>query len=239
MNGDFPRLLALLRKERGISQKQAASDLGISQALLSHYEKGIRECGLNFLVRCADYYGVPCDYLLGRTADPSGVTLSVEDIPDPEGGGKENVWNGGVLPTLNKKLIFNSLNILFDLLAKGKNKALISEVSIFMMLAVYRMFRVIYSADPKNQQGLFALAEQLAGGYSGGEMQICEANAGAIAAGRGAVVPGCENPGEAVRLPLGSQAITEIYPTYATSLFNLIRNSENRILSAADKSGKV
>ena len=52
-NNDFPRILTLLRKERGFSQKKAAADLGISQALLSHYEKGVRECGLDFLVRAA------------------------------------------------------------------------------------------------------------------------------------------------------------------------------------------
>ena len=56
MNSDFARIITLQRKERHISQKQAAADLGISQALLSHYEKGIRECGLNFLVKVADYY---------------------------------------------------------------------------------------------------------------------------------------------------------------------------------------
>ena len=28
MNTDFPRILTLLRKERGISQKQAAAELG-------------------------------------------------------------------------------------------------------------------------------------------------------------------------------------------------------------------
>ena len=43
MNADFPRILTLLRKEKGISQKTAAGDLGISQALLSHYEKGIEK----------------------------------------------------------------------------------------------------------------------------------------------------------------------------------------------------
>ena len=53
MNAEFPRLITLLRKEKGISQKQAAAELGISQALLSHYEKGVRECGLDFLIRCA------------------------------------------------------------------------------------------------------------------------------------------------------------------------------------------
>ena len=50
MNAEFPRLITLLRKEKGISQKQAAAELGISQALLSHYEKGVRECGLDFLI---------------------------------------------------------------------------------------------------------------------------------------------------------------------------------------------
>lgn len=65
---EFNRIITLLRKERGITQKQAAQDLGVSQALLSHYEKGIRECGLEFVVKVADYYGVSCDYLLGRSA---------------------------------------------------------------------------------------------------------------------------------------------------------------------------
>ena len=36
----FSRVLTELRHQRGMSQKQAASDLGISQALLSHYENG-------------------------------------------------------------------------------------------------------------------------------------------------------------------------------------------------------
>ena len=154
MNADFPRILTLLRKEKGISQKTAAGDLGISQALLSHYEKGIRECGLDFLVRTADYYGVSCDYLLGRSPDRSGTTLTVEDIPEPDVIGKENVMHGSILPVLNKKLIANSMNILFDLLQKSKNKALIQEVSSFLMLAVYRVFRVVYSANPKNQNGM-------------------------------------------------------------------------------------
>ena len=67
MNKDFPRIITFLRKERGITQKQAAADLEISQAVLSHYEKGVRECGLDFLVKAAEYYEVSTDYLLGRT----------------------------------------------------------------------------------------------------------------------------------------------------------------------------
>ena len=40
MNDDFSRVLSLLRQEMGISQRKAAAALGISQALLSHYEIG-------------------------------------------------------------------------------------------------------------------------------------------------------------------------------------------------------
>lgn len=72
----FAQVLSRLRKERGISQKKAASDLGISQALLSHYEKGIRECGLDFVIRCSEYYGVTTDYLLGISENRTGMDLS-------------------------------------------------------------------------------------------------------------------------------------------------------------------
>ena len=83
MSSDFSRIITLLRKEKGVTQRKAAEDLGVSQALLSHYEKGIRECGLDFVVRVADYYNVSCDYLLGRSADRSGLTLRVDEIPSP------------------------------------------------------------------------------------------------------------------------------------------------------------
>lgn len=69
----FAVILSQLRKERGISQKKAATDLGISQALLSHYEKGIRECGLDFVIKCSEYYGVTTDYLLGVSDSRTGV----------------------------------------------------------------------------------------------------------------------------------------------------------------------
>lgn len=67
MNMMFSQALSHLRHEKGVSQRQAAQDLGVSQALLSHYENGIREPGLAFVVRACDYYRVSADYLLGRS----------------------------------------------------------------------------------------------------------------------------------------------------------------------------
>ena len=227
MNADFPRILTLLRKEKGISQKTAASNLGISQALLSHYEKGIRECGLDFLVRTANYYGVSCDYLLGRSPDRNGTTLTVEDIPEPDAVGKENVMRGSILPVLNKKLIANSMNILFDLLQKSKNKALIQEVSSFLMLAVYRVFRIVYSANPKNQNGLFTVPKQVASHYAAAAMAVSEANAAAVASGD--ALEGQEPLKEVESLAITSESLNQTYPMFASSLMNLIQNSESKI----------
>lgn len=227
MNADFPRILTLLRKEKGISQKTAASHLGISQALLSHYEKGIRECRLDFLVRTANYYGVSCDYLLGRSPDRNGTTLTVEDIPEPDAVGKENVMHGSILPVLNKKLIANSMNILFDLLQKSKNKALIQEVSSFLMLAVYRVFRIVYSANPKNQNGLFTVPKQVASHYAAAAMAVSEANAAAVASGD--ALEGQEPLKEVESLAITSESLNQTYPMFASSLMNLIQNSESKI----------
>lgn len=73
----FSEILSKMRKERGVSQKKAAADLGISQALLSHYEKGIRECGLDFVIKCSKYYGVTTDYLLGVSENRNGMSSYV------------------------------------------------------------------------------------------------------------------------------------------------------------------
>ena len=242
MNTDFSRILTLLRKEKGISQKLAAAELNISQALLSHYEKGIRECGLDFVIRAADFYGVSCDYLLGRSPERTGATLSVEDIPDedcettidnePNENIKDNMYRGSVLPVLNKKLIANSLNILFDLLQKVKNKALTAEVSSFLMLSVYRMFRIVYNANPKNQQSLFTLPKSVANAQAAAQMTLNEANVSVIVSGEN--MKGTDTLKNTDELYMTTDSISGDYPQMASSLFNLIQNSENKLI----KSGK-
>ena len=81
-NPEFPRTLSLLRQEKGVSQRTAAEALGISQALLSHYENGAREPGLVFVVKACDYYNVSADFLLGRTLTRDGTTITPEELYD-------------------------------------------------------------------------------------------------------------------------------------------------------------
>ena len=211
MNTAFPRILTLLRKERGVSQKQVAADLQVSQALLSHYEKGIRECGLDFVVRAADYYGVSCDYLLGRTADKSGAVIAVDEIPDNDPSARENRFRGSVLPVLNKKLVMNSLNIIFDLLQRCNNKMLTGEVSAYLTLSVYTVFRLLYSANPKNPAELGVTAARIQQVAAG---QTVDGEKGLDAADAPIIVP---------------DNISKEYPLFASSLFNLLRNAEARL----------
>lgn len=63
----FSARFSALRRSRNLSQRQVSGDLGISQALLSHYENGLREPRFEFIIKVCDYYGVSADYLLGRT----------------------------------------------------------------------------------------------------------------------------------------------------------------------------
>ena len=60
LSPEFSRTLSLLRQEKGVSQRKAAGALGISQALLSHYENGIREPGLAFVVKASPVVVVCC-----------------------------------------------------------------------------------------------------------------------------------------------------------------------------------
>lgn len=227
MLSDFSRIITLLRKEKGVTQKQAAEDLGVSQALLSHYEKGIRECGLEFVVRVADYYGVSCDYLLGRSADRSGLTLSVEDIPSPDTA-KDGIFHGSVLPTFNKKLISNSLNILYDKLNACPDHGLVSEISAYLMLSVYKMFRLLHGAVPKNASSMFVVKRSVYPGYSDAAMHIAEANVKAILSGE-EVTPGTPPLKDTSAFAMTTESLSREYPLYATSLLNLIKTSEARI----------
>ena len=78
MKSHFSDALSKLRRDKGFSQKQAAADLGVSQALLSHYENGAREPKLEFVVKACGYYNVTADYLLGRSGEKE---LTVMPVP--------------------------------------------------------------------------------------------------------------------------------------------------------------
>ena len=220
----FNRILTLLRKEKGLTQKEAAASLGISQALLSHYEKGIRECGLSFVVRVADFYGVSCDYLLGRSPDRSCLTLSVDEIPNEEDRKDDNKLKGSLLPILSKKLLINSISILYDFLLKNPDKNLVTEVTHFLNSAVYKMFRMVYSSNSKNQEKMFSIPANTYEGYVTGSMYRSEADIRDILSSQpsdGAVL-------SKEAFATSTEQLSIDYPQQASSLFNLIQEVESK-----------
>lgn len=232
MATDFSRIMTLLRKERKVSQKQAAQDLGVSQGLLSHYEKGKRECGLDFLVRAADYYNVSCDYLLGRSPEPQGKTISVDQIPDEDPNRRDKVTPGSVMIAFNKKLVINSLNVVFSMLTKVKSSTVIKEASGYLMLAVYKVFRYLYSANSQNDQNFFMIDQTVAPAATDAAMSIAEAKVSAAVKG---VALGKEDAvTDSEELATDTHALAEEYPQYYSSMVNLIKNSESRVKSVSE-----
>lgn len=60
-----------LREEKGWNQRQLAARLGISKTSLTYYEGGERVITLPILMRVAQIFGVPVDFLLpGQGTEP-------------------------------------------------------------------------------------------------------------------------------------------------------------------------
>ena len=221
MNAEFSRTLSLLRREKGASQRAAAADLGISQALLSHYENGIREPGLPFVVRACDYYGVSADFLLGRTLSRDGTTIAPEELYDLSSE-KDNSIRGGVLALLSKKLLVNSVGMLFDLLAKTGSRDAVRAAANYLSTAVYNVYRRLYQAGPENDPSFFSVSQRRfeAGGPEAdmrcSECELCDALAAHVKA-----------KGE---LPeMSNDALARDYPGLYQSLFQIAHNSGERI----------
>ena len=69
----FGELLASLRRERGILQKELAAYLNVTVATISNYEKGVHAPDYETLVKLADFFDVSTDYLLQRTDSKSSI----------------------------------------------------------------------------------------------------------------------------------------------------------------------
>jgi len=215
MNNDFPRILSLLRSEKGLSQKKAAEDLGVAQALLSHYEKGKRECGLAFLVRAADYYNVSTDYLLGRSPVSSGMFLTENDIPDSTAAGKADGFSFS--SSLAKKLIISSIDVIYSILNKTRNQKLTQSISTILSLGIYKSFRLVYKTGSKNDKNLFTIDEDTAFRAAGAGELIAE----------GAAISAINSGAE--ETVITTTSLEAEYNKQAAALLNLIRNSENEI----------
>ncbi|MFR3484526.1 MAG: helix-turn-helix domain-containing protein [Clostridia bacterium] len=64
----FGEILAELRQDRGLTQRELAKLFFVTPGTISNYEKGRHLPYAERLIKIADYFSVTTDYLLGRSS---------------------------------------------------------------------------------------------------------------------------------------------------------------------------
>lgn len=222
---EFSRTLSLLRQERGVSQRTAAGDLGISQALLSHYENGIREPGLSFVVKACDYYHVSADFILGRTLSRDGSMLTSEEVLGAAEPG--NILQGSVLATLQSKLLSGAVGVLFGLLGKLGDKGAINLAAAYLGGAVYQLYRHLYRCAGANEAYFSLDPAACAMGTADADMKLSEVRyARAL---RSQQAKKTEFP------DLAPEALSAAYPGRCKSLTQVLSTADARLSALAEK----
>ena len=124
----FASRLSDLRKQRDLRQKEAAQALGVSQALLSHYENGIRECGLDFIAKAAKFYGVTCDYLLCASNSKYGFFETLDFRNELEDDS-----------VLTNATIYRAAGALREALG-NTNEDFVRQTLVLYSICIYRVF---------------------------------------------------------------------------------------------------
>ena len=223
MSSDFSRTLALLRREKKISQRTVADDLGVSQALLSQYENGLREPGLSFVVRAADYYGVSCDYLLGRSMarDGSAVPAGRMDVQESA--------------ELEKSHVVQAVSLLLDLAQQTGSMQLPREIEDYLSVVLYKVYRYMYMADPAGVEAVFrASREQFE--------YLCDARLKEHELRIRTAAKGEEGFGlireELHRFPMSPNEISKRYPALSGALLTILQQVSDSI-NALGNDGKI
>lgn len=83
----FGEMLAELRQDRGMSQKELAKKLYVTVGTISNYEHGVHLPDVEKLIIIADFFNVSTDYLLGRcSSSASPDVLNQKLISDKSAG---------------------------------------------------------------------------------------------------------------------------------------------------------
>ena len=220
MATEFSRTLSMLRREQGLSQRKVAAELGISQALLSHYENGIREPGLQFVTKVCDYYHVSADYLLGRTLDREGTTIAAADLYDSSAE-KGTALRGSIAAMLQKKLIVNTASMLFDLLGKVGDREAIQAAAAYLGSALFKLYRHLYRAGGNEEKYMSVGNCAFNSGAVDADMHLAEARFAAAldpARAAGAAFP-----------DLSHDAMNAAYPGVHQSALQVFHGANDRV----------
>ena len=107
-----------------------------------------------------------------------------------------------------------------------------------LMMAVYKMFRLLYTSGPHNAASMFSISEGQWDGYSDAVMRMAEANVSVLLSGGS--VKGDGGVEDTAPLAMTTESLTREFPLYTSSLLNLVKTSETRIrsLTPPEENGK-
>lgn len=197
----------------------------MSQAVLSHYENGVREPGLEFVVRAAEYYHVSTDFLLGRTVMREDFAVAPQELSklrtDEESGQKDT----RDYYATNKKLILHSLALVFDMANQTESLHLISNLTMYVNVVIYKLFRQICRlAGAEMSEELFSIPETVWENLSDAELELCEVR---IRASKKDEVP-----------PITQQYLQERYADQIPSLLATVHVAGRRLKALLRKKEK-
>lgn len=80
----FADTLKKLRGKRGITQKELALTLGVSERTVRKYESGEMQPSTDKLLQLAELFNVSVDYLLGKQVSAEALQKYVADLSSAE-----------------------------------------------------------------------------------------------------------------------------------------------------------
>lgn len=83
--------LKILRKRKGVTQKDVAEYIGVTTSAYGQYETGVRQPNTDILSKLSDYFCVSIDVILGRESVAGNVTTK-EIVTQPEIEYEDEVW---------------------------------------------------------------------------------------------------------------------------------------------------
>lgn len=79
---EFGEILAELRKDKGMTQKDLAVKLNVAKSSISNYETGQRRAHTELICKAAKLFGVSTDYLLGCSEFRDSLSVLEEKYSD-------------------------------------------------------------------------------------------------------------------------------------------------------------
>lgn len=107
-----------LRKEKKLVQEELGKHIGVSKQTISKYEKGTKIPSRENIEKLADFFGVPVDYLLGKSDSTNKSSNNIKEIFESD----ELHWDGRKLSSDEIESVKALLEVAISRMLKQEKK---------------------------------------------------------------------------------------------------------------------